>query len=68
MPNQDAFLQAVQQGYKFKGENVKIGCAMHDGQVHAAPLGYGTLPTAIVSAYESGLKQLQRDDWAPPAL
>ncbi len=35
MPNQDAFLQAVQDGYKFKGENVKIGCAMLDGQVVA---------------------------------
>jgi len=33
MPTQDQFLQAVQQGYSFKGEHVKLGCAMLDGQV-----------------------------------
>jgi len=33
MPTQDAFLQAVQQGYSFKGEHVKLGCGMLDGQV-----------------------------------
>lgn len=35
MPTQDQFLQAVQQGYTFKGEHVKLGCAMLDGQVVA---------------------------------
>ena len=33
MPTQDEFLTAVKEGYSFKGEQVKIGCAMLDGQV-----------------------------------
>jgi DNA helicase HerA-like ATPase len=33
MANQEAFLAAIQQGYRFKGENIKIGLAMLDGQV-----------------------------------
>jgi len=33
MPTQDEFLTAVKEGYRFKGEQVKIGCAMLDGQV-----------------------------------
>ncbi|WP_153796293.1 helicase HerA-like domain-containing protein [Foetidibacter luteolus] len=33
MPTQEAFLQAVQKGYSFKGEHVKIGCGMLDGAV-----------------------------------
>ncbi|MEP6846806.1 MAG: helicase HerA-like domain-containing protein, partial [Panacibacter sp.] len=33
MPSQDQFLAAINDGYKFKGENVKIGCAMLDGKV-----------------------------------
>ena len=33
MPDQDQFLAAVNTGYSFKGEHVKIGCAMFNGQV-----------------------------------
>lgn len=33
MSNTEQFLQAVQSGYSFKGEHVKIGCAMMDGRV-----------------------------------
>ena len=33
MPTQDAFLAAVQQGYTFKGEHVKIGCGLLNGEV-----------------------------------
>lgn len=33
MPSQDAFLATVKAGYSFKGEHVKIGCAMFEGQV-----------------------------------
>jgi uncharacterized protein len=33
MPKNDEFLQKVQEGYSFKGEHVKLGCAMLDGQV-----------------------------------
>src|SRR6476659_10561864 len=33
MATKEEFLQAVQQGYSFKGENAKIGRAMLDGQV-----------------------------------
>jgi uncharacterized protein len=33
MPVQDQFLSTVKDGYSFKGENVKIGCAMLDGNV-----------------------------------
>lgn len=33
MPTQDQLLQAVKDGYNFKGTHVKIGCAMLDGQV-----------------------------------
>ena len=35
MPNQDEFLQAVKTGYQFKGENVKIGCGIFNGEVVA---------------------------------
>lgn len=33
MPTQDQFSAAIKNGYTFKGENVKIGCGMLDGQV-----------------------------------
>ena len=33
MPTQEQFLQAVQQGYTFKGEHIKIGCGMLNGDV-----------------------------------
>jgi len=33
MPTQEQFLQTVQQGYTFKGEYVKIGCGMLNGEV-----------------------------------
>ncbi|CAN5188163.1 DUF853 family protein [soil metagenome] len=33
MPTQENFLAAVKDGYAFKGDQVKIGCAMLDGQV-----------------------------------
>src|SRR3954468_17845674 len=33
MPTNDQFLQAVQQGYSFKGEHVKLGCGMLNGEV-----------------------------------
>jgi uncharacterized protein len=33
MPSQDQFLQAIQQGYTFKGEHVKIGCGIFNGEV-----------------------------------
>jgi len=33
MSTQDQFLTAVKQGYSFKGENVKLGCAMLDGKI-----------------------------------
>src|SRR5215831_19130741 len=33
MPTNDQFLQAIQQGYTFKGEHVKLGCGMLNGQV-----------------------------------
>ena len=33
MPDQSQFLAAVNTGYNFKGEHVKIGCAMLEGQV-----------------------------------
>src|SRR5258706_9917090 len=33
MANKDAFIKAVKDGYTFKGDAVKIGCAMLDGQV-----------------------------------
>lgn len=33
MPTQEQFLQTVQQGYTFKGEYIKIGCGMLNGEV-----------------------------------
>ncbi len=33
MSDQEKFLQAVKEGYSFKGESMKIGCAMLDGTV-----------------------------------
>jgi len=33
MPNKDAFIQAIKDGYTFKGESVTIGCAVLDGNV-----------------------------------
>jgi hypothetical protein len=33
MPGKDAFLQAIKDGYTFKGESVKIGAAVLDGEV-----------------------------------
>ncbi len=35
MPNKDAFIQAIKDGYTFKGESVKIGAAVLDGEVVA---------------------------------
>jgi hypothetical protein len=35
MPNKDAFIQAIKDGYSFKGESVKIGAAVLDGEVVA---------------------------------
>src|SRR5690242_14874576 len=33
MPTKDEFLQQVKQGYTFKGEHVKLGCGMLNGEV-----------------------------------
>ncbi len=33
MANKEAFLQSVKDGYTFKGESVKIGCAVLEGEV-----------------------------------
>jgi uncharacterized protein len=33
MPNKDAFIQAINTGYTFKGEAVKIGAAVLDGEL-----------------------------------
>jgi DNA helicase HerA-like ATPase len=33
MVSQEQFLQTIQSGYSFKGEHVKLGCAMLDGNV-----------------------------------
>lgn len=33
MANQESFIQAIKDGYTFKGESVKIGAAVLDGQV-----------------------------------
>lgn len=35
MPSKDAFIQAIKDGYTFKGESVKIGAAVLDGEVVA---------------------------------
>ncbi len=35
MPNKEAFIQAINNGYTFKGESVKIGAAVLDGEVVA---------------------------------
>jgi len=35
MANKDAFIQAIKDGYTFKGESVKIGAGMLDGEVVA---------------------------------
>ncbi len=35
MANKEAFIQAVKDGYTFKGESVKIGCGVLDGEVIA---------------------------------
>ncbi|MGF2413409.1 helicase HerA-like domain-containing protein [Ferruginibacter sp.] len=35
MPNKEAFIQAIKDGYTFKGESVKIGCAVLEGEVVA---------------------------------
>jgi len=35
MANKEAFIQAVKDGYTFKGESVKIGCGVLDGEVVA---------------------------------
>ncbi len=35
MPGKEAFIQAIKDGYTFKGESVKIGCAVLDGEVVA---------------------------------
>ncbi len=33
MPNKEAFIEAINSSYTFKGESVQIGCAVLDGQV-----------------------------------
>jgi DNA helicase HerA-like ATPase len=33
MPTKDEFLQQIQNGYSFKGEHVKLGCGMLNGEV-----------------------------------
>ena len=33
MANQDTFIKTIKDGYTFKGESVKIGAAMLDGQL-----------------------------------
>ena len=35
MPSKETFIQAIKDGYTFKGESVKIGCAVLDGEVVA---------------------------------
>ena len=35
MPSKEAFIQAIKDGYTFKGESVKIGCAVLNGEVVA---------------------------------
>lgn len=35
MSNKEVFIQAIKDGYTFKGESVKIGCAVLDGEVVA---------------------------------
>jgi uncharacterized protein len=35
MANKDAFIKAIKDGYSFKGESVKIGAAVLDGEVVA---------------------------------
>lgn len=35
MPNKDAFVQAIKDGYTFKGESIKIGAAVLNGEVVA---------------------------------
>jgi len=35
MPSKEAFIKAIQDGYTFKGESVKIGAAVLDGEVVA---------------------------------
>ena len=36
MADNDKFLKAVKDGYSFKGDNFKIGCAMLNGEVVSA--------------------------------
>jgi uncharacterized protein len=45
MANKDAFVQAVKEGYTFKGEAVKIGAALLDGEVVADAAVYMPLKT-----------------------
>ncbi|WP_258539336.1 hypothetical protein [Chitinophaga oryzae] len=33
MANKEAFLESIKNGYTFKGEHFKLGCAMLDGEV-----------------------------------
>src|ERR1044072_114622 len=33
MANKEAFLESIQNGYTFKGEHFKLGCALLDGEV-----------------------------------
>jgi len=33
MPTKDEFVQAIQRGYSFKGEHVKLGCGILNGEV-----------------------------------
>ncbi len=33
MANKEAFLKQIKEGYTFKGEKIKIGAAMLDGEV-----------------------------------
>jgi len=45
MANKEAFIQAVKDGYTFKGESVKIGAAVLDGEVVAEASVYLPLKT-----------------------
>ncbi|WP_143310687.1 helicase HerA-like domain-containing protein [Chitinophaga vietnamensis] len=45
MSNKDAFLESIKNGYTFKGEHFKLGCAMLDGEVVAGADVYLPLKT-----------------------
>lgn len=45
-----------------------LSWATGEGQRFAAPMQFGALPRAVAEAYAPGLKELSRENWAPPAL